>query len=67
MTQVDMMERVLDGMNSLDKRVNDHCTRISMLEQGHKAQAKRNANTLTLVLGLIVVIQFGIMIFKEFV
>ena len=66
MTQVDMMERVLDGMNSLDKRVNDHCTRISMLEQGHKAQEKRNANTLTLVLGLIVVIQFGIMIFKEF-
>ena len=67
MTAVDMMERVLDGMNSLDKRVNDHCLRISGLEQGHKSSEKRHANTVTYILSGIVVIQFAIMMFKEFI
>ena len=66
MTQVDMMERVLDGMNSHDQRINDHCNRITILEQGHKITEKRHANTVTYVLSAIVVIQFAIMMFKEF-
>ena len=66
MTSVDMMERVLDGMNSHDKRINDHCVRISALETEHKLSEKRHTNTITYVLSGIVVVQFGIMIFKEF-
>ncbi len=67
MTAVDMMERVLDGMNSLDKRVNDHCTRISVLEQGHRSSEKRNTNFITFLLAGIVIVQFGIMLFRELV
>ena len=67
MTAVDMMERVLDGMNSLDKRVNDHCTRISVLEQGHRSSEKTTKNFITFLLAGIVIIQFGIMIFREFI
>ena len=67
MTAVDMMERVLDGMNSLDKRVQDHCVRISALEQEHKTNEKRHKNTVTYILGFIVILQFGIMMLKEFI
>ena len=67
MTAVDMMERVLDGMNSHDKRINDHCNRITILEQGHKYSEKRHANTITYVLSGIVIIQFVVMMFKELI
>ena len=66
MTSVDMMERVLDGMNSHDKRINDHCTRITILEQGHRSSEKRNTSFVTFLLAGIVIVQFGIMMFKEF-
>jgi len=63
---IDITERILDGMNSQDRRINDHCVRITKLEHEHKLSEKRHANTVTYFLGAIVVIQFLVMMFKEY-
>ena len=55
-------ERILNRQDEHDKRLGDHCIRITKLEQEHQFSDKRKASNITYLLSGIVVLQFVLMI-----
>ena len=62
---VDESERIWFHLDDLRKTISDHCQRLTKLESHHYEKEKSRNWNLTLILGALVIVQFGFLIYDK--